>query len=479
VRHLFPEVIWESSEGLRVATASEAVWKMAWGNIRPATQDNGFLHDYADTVFNGCLFLWDSVFITMFWRYGRRVWDAMGTLDNFYAKQKPDGFISREISGSDGLDHFPRHDPSATGPDIAAWGEWEHFVATGDRDRLSRVFPALAGFTRWMRRNRTWPDGSYWASGWSSGMDDQPRRSDAFLGDPSCGIDGFHSNFDHGHMSWVDTCFQALLANRTLVRMAEALGIGDQSIEFRQEAARLARWCSRHLWDAKTNFYHDRMRDGSLARHLKSVGAYWALLAGATEPRRLDRFVSHLADGAAFARSHRVPSLSADSFGYRKDGGYWCGAVWSPTTAMILRGLELVGRNELAYDIACNHLANVCDCYAQTGKFLECYAPESPATGIHRRDFVGWTGLAPTSLLMEHVFGLRANALSNTLFWNINLTDGHGARRYPFGTDTQVDIYWPPRNSPTVRPRPVIHSTSPLNVEIRWPGGRLNLTADD
>jgi hypothetical protein len=84
----------------------------------------------------------------------------------------------------------------------------------------------------------------------------------------------------------------------------------------------------------------------------------------------------------------------------------------------------------------------------------ECYAPEPPAIGIQRRDFVGWTGLAPTSLLMEHVFGLRANALSNTLFWNINLTDGHGVRRYPLRTDTQVDIYYPPRRSPTVRPRP-------------------------
>ena len=142
--------------------------------------------------------------------------------------------------------------------------------------------------------------------------DDDPRRSDAFLSDQPCGIDGFHSNFDHGHMSWVD-----------------------------------------------------------------------------------------------------------------------------------------------------EHLENVC----------ECYALEPLAIGIQHRDFVGWTDLAPTSLLMENVLGLRANALSNTLFWNINLTDGHGVCRYPFGMDTRVDIYCPPRRSPTVHPRPVIHSTRPLNVEIHWPGG--------
>lgn len=479
VRDFFPQIVWESDAGQRAAKTSEAVWKMAWGNIRPATPENGFLRDYADTAFNGCLFLWDSVFITMFWRYGRRVWDALGTLDNLYARQHPDGFISRQISGTDGLDHFPRHDPSATGPDVAAWAEWEHYLATGDRDRLGRVFPALAGFTRWMRRNRTWPDGSYWATGWASGMDDQPRRADAFLTRPPEGVDGFHSNFDHGHMSWVDACFQALLANRTLVRMARELGIAHQAAEFHEESARLAKWCSRHLWDSGTNFFHDRMRNGSLARHIKSIGAYWALLAGGVGPRRLPGFLAHLSDGNAFARPHRVPSLSADSTGYREDGGYWCGAVWSPTTAMIVRGLELAGRHELAHAIALNHLENVSDCHEATGTFFECYAPEEHASGIHRRDFVGWTGLAPTSLLMEHVFGLRPKALQNRLVWDIRLTDGHGVRKYPFGGNAEMDLYCPPRNSPDETPRPVIHSTHPVEVEIRWPGGQLHLVAGD
>lgn len=477
VRDKFPQIIWESATGERAAKTSEAVWEMAWGNIRPATEQNGFVRDYADTAFNGCLFLWDSVFITMFWRYGRRVWDAMGTLDNLYAKQHPDGFISREISGTDGLDHFPRHDPNATGPDVAAWAEWEHYLATGDTDRLRRVFPALAAFTRWMRRNRTWPDGSYWATGWASGMDDQPRRHDSFLTDPPVGMDGFHPNFDHGHMSWVDTCFQALLANRMLVRIANTLGIEKGATEFREEATRLAKWCSRYLWDPQTRFFHDRMRDGSLARHLKSIGAYWALLAGGIGHQRLPHFLSHLADKRAFDRPHQVPSLSADSTGYREDGGYWCGAVWSPTTAMVLRGLELAGRKPLAHTIALNHLENVSDCHAKTGTFFECYAPETHAAGIHRRDFVGWTGLAPTSLLMEHVFGLRPDGITNTLCWDIHLTDGHGVRRYPFGAETEMELYCPPRLSATEPPRPVIHSTRPVHVDIRWPGGHLTMTA--
>jgi glycogen debranching enzyme len=250
-------------------------------------------------------------------------------------------------------------------------------------------------------------------------------------------------------------------------------------VEFREEAARLAKWCSRHLWDSQTRFFHDRMRDGSLARHLKSIGAYWALLAGGVGPRRLRGFRAHLSDEGAFNRPHRVPSLSADSTGYREDGGYWCGAVWSPTTAMIVRGLELAGHPDPAHAIALNHLDNVVDCHAETGTFFECYAPEKHAAGIHRRDFVGWTGLAPTSLLMEHVFGLRPNAVANRLVWNIRLTDGHGVQKYPFGADGEMDLYCPPRRSMDETPRPMIRSTRPVEIEIRWRSGRLKMTAGD
>lgn len=40
-----------------------------------------------DSAFNDCLFMWDSAFILMFARYGRRAHDFQRTLDNFYAKQ--------------------------------------------------------------------------------------------------------------------------------------------------------------------------------------------------------------------------------------------------------------------------------------------------------------------------------------------------------------------------------------------------------
>ena len=63
------------------------------------------------------IFMWDSAFMMMFARFGTRFFPFQRTLDNFYAKQHPDGFICREIK-ADGADCFERYDPTSTGPNI-------------------------------------------------------------------------------------------------------------------------------------------------------------------------------------------------------------------------------------------------------------------------------------------------------------------------------------------------------------------------
>ncbi len=105
---------------------------------------------FIDTAFNDCLFMWDSAFILLFARYGRRAFDFQRTLDNLYASQHPDGFICREIGTFDGKDRFERFDAASTGPNVMPWTEWEHYGDTADSDRLgtglpcSRLLPQVA-----------------------------------------------------------------------------------------------------------------------------------------------------------------------------------------------------------------------------------------------------------------------------------------------------------------------------------------------
>lgn len=436
-------------------------WEIAFSNFRSATDENGFVADYSSTMFADCLFMWDSVFISLFGRYGDRVWRFQNTLDNFYAKQHPDGGICRQFREDDGSECFARFDPAGTGPNVLGWSEWEYYLATRDDARLAEVFPALVAYGQWYRRYRTWPNGSYWGTGWASGMVNQPRTPV-----------GAHQWFDHAHRTWVDTNMQQVLANRIVLDMAEVLNRRAEVSDFAEENAVLVPWINQYLWDEKTGFYHDLERDQSRVTGVKTIGAYWALLADAVPAERLERFVAHLDDVNEFKREHRVPSLSADTRGYDPDGGLWLGGVWAPTNYMVLAGLSRHGYDALAYQIAHNHFSHSIQVFEKTGSIWEHFAPDSPAEGRGRKDFVGWTGITPIAVFFEYVLGLRADPARKRLVWTLLNTDEMGVDRYPFGRSGSVDLRVLRRESPSDPPSIVVKSNVPFELELCWQGGK-------
>lgn len=462
-RPLLPEPFWDGHAAAIDCTFK--AWKLAFANLRRPEAASGFVARFIDPAFNDCIFMWDSCFMTLFGRYGARAFPFIRTLDNLYAKQHPDGFICREIGRALGDDRFARFDPSSTGPNVLAWAEWEHYRNFGDGDRLARVFPVLRAYHQWLRAYRTWPDGSYWSTGWGCGMDNQPRVP---VGTPYANPEHYH-----GRMTWVDATLQQILSARLLAQMGRALGAGAESdvADMREEAARLGRFVNERLWSEADRFYCDRFDSGALNR-VKSVGGYWALLAGVVPAARLTPFVAHLDDPRAFKRPHRVPSLAADNPGYDARGGYWRGSVWAPTTYMVLRGLTEVGRDALAHDIGRNHLDNVVAVFGKTGTVHENYAPESAAPGVPSKpDFVGWTGLPPIAVLLEYVFGLRPDAAARRLVWDVRLTDAHGVRRYPLGRDVSIDLACAARRDARDPPRVEASASGSVEVEVRWAGG--------
>ena len=463
-RRLLPEPFWDGHAA--VIDCYLKAWKLAFANLRRPEAASGFVARFIDPAFNDCVFMWDSCFMTLFGRYGARAFPFVRTLDNFYAKQHVDGFICREIGRALGDDRFPRFDPSSTGPNVMAWAEWEHYRNFGDRDRLARVFPVLRAYHQWLRAYRTWPDGSYWSTGWGCGMDNQPRPPAHTAGTPYADPEHYH-----GRMTWADTTLQQILSARLLAEMGRALGAEADVADMREETVRLGRFVNDRLWSDADHFYSDRLDDGAL-NHVKSVGGYWALLAGVVPAARLTSFLAHLDDPRAFKRPHRVPSLSADHPSYDARGGYWKGGVWAPTTYMVLRGLTEVGRDALAHDIGRNHLDNVVAVFARTGTVHENYAPESATPGTPSKpDFVGWTGLPPIAVLLEYVFGLRPDAPARRLLWDVRLTEAHGVRRYPLGSDISIDLACAARRAPADPPRVEATASAPVELEVRWAGG--------
>ena len=164
VKNKIPRPFWENHDS--TIECYWKAWQLAFTNLKNPSKENGFVSNYLATCFNDCLFMWDSVFSMMFGKYGSKAFNFQKTMDNLYAKQHPDGFLCREISESDGTDRFHRFDPSSTGPNILPWAEWEYYSIFGDRERLKNVFPVLLSYHRWLKNYRTWPNGTYWSSGW-------------------------------------------------------------------------------------------------------------------------------------------------------------------------------------------------------------------------------------------------------------------------------------------------------------------------
>ena len=470
IKDRLPKPIWEGQKN--AIDAYYRAWEICFAHIWKPDEGTGFIKNYVDCNFGGCLFMWDASFMLMFGKYAKHIFNFQNTLDNFYAKQHGDGFISRQLIELSGEETFEEYDPTSTGPNIMPWCEWEYYLNFGDKQRLERIFPCLMAYHEWLRLYRTWQDGSYWSCGWACGMDNQPRIEQK--GENPMEEQDFH----HGFATWIDACLQQIISGKVLVKMARVIGRESDVAEIESEVELLSDYVNNKMWDDKTSYYYDRFRDGRL-NGVKTIGSYWALLADVVPEERLQGFIQHLENENEFKRPHRVPSLSYDHPWYDPHGDYWRGGVWSSTNYMVIKGLQKNGRFDTAFDIALNNVLNVAKVFETDETLYENYAPEYIKRGgtsypeykdRSRVDFVGWTGLTPISIMFEGVFGIIPNVENNRIDWHINLTEKHGIENYPFGDKGFVTLICEQRLSPDEEPKVTVKGDIDVAVNVVWNG---------
>ncbi len=284
---------------------------------------------------------------------------------------------------------------------------------TGDRARLALVYKPLVHYYRAFQKYVRQGNGLYMTD-WAS-MDNSPRN--AFL---------------TGGGTAVDTSAQMVLFANQLAEIADLLDKKDEAAAFRAEGAKLAQIIRETMWDPERKFFFDLAVSGQRAS-AKTIAAFWTLLAGVASAEQADALAAELVDPATFGRRHRVPTVPADQPGFDPKGGYWRGAVWAPTTTMVVRGLERYGKNALAHEIAREHLRIVGEVFQETGTVWENYAPDAARPGTPAKgDFVGWTGIVPILYFLEYGIGLRPDAPHNRLVWELSAPTRCGCQRYRF-----------------------------------------------
>ena len=308
---------------------------------------------------------------------------------------------------------------------IFAWAELEHFRVSGDRARLRLVFDPLAHYYRALQKYLRQGNGLYMTD-WAS-MDNSPRNPDLNKGGTA-----------------VDISAEMVLFAEQLATIADLVGKKETAEGFRKEAAELKTTINEKMWNAKRKFYFDLTVDGRQSS-AKTIAAFWTLLAGVASPEQADALAAELRNPKSFGRRHRVPTTPADQEGFDPAGGYWRGAVWAPTNTMVIRGLEHYGKNELAREIALEHLQRIGEVFQKTGTVWENYSPDHPTQGTPAaRDFVGWSGIGPILYFLEYAVGLRPDAVNNRLTWTLESAKRCGCERFRFNGHTATLAAEPP-----------------------------------
>jgi len=470
--HLLPAPVVDSKpDWLRLYWAA---WQMALQKVAFGNADNGFVDAYMDEGFNEQIYQWDSSFIATFGKYGLNLFPAMPTLDNFYRKQRADGYIQRVYSETTGgALETPTADEPVVNPPLFAWVEFGYYRFTGDDARLSRVFGVLESYFEWLAANVTSPSvaGMYYQTDLGSGMDNLPRG-------------------DVHRAGWLDMSAQQALTADMLARIAAVLGRAGRRTHWRGVHSALADRINQVAWSDRDGIYYDVTPAGTHAG-VKHIGAFWPLLAGVTGPRT-DALVAHLTDPAAFQRPHPFPTLAASEPAFVDHGHYWRGSVWAPTNYMVFRGLLENGHGAVARAAAEAHIEMMARVLLDTppsepsiapeerdgdyATIWECYSSERarPATrwdgtSLSRQDFVGWSGLGPIAALFENVLGIDVDGAAQSITWTLTRTDRHGVERMPFGLGGTVDLVAEPRADADAPGELTVRTWRPLELVVRRP----------
>ena len=450
-----------------------AAWDLAADNINFAAPGTGFVAEYMDEALtDNKIWQWDTLFVAMFAKYSNGELPIMNGVDNFYRKQRADGFICRELSEKDGTDIYPNSAQpwpiSNPNPPLYSWAEWDYYLVTGDASRFTKpvtsnrkdepahtktVLQRLFDYHFWIKNNIRHADGHYRSDGWANGMDDSPRNS--------IGMDG----------AWMDLATQQALSALYLAKMAAV--VGDEAMrQTMLEEHRLHKaFVNDAYWHERDKLYYDLNARRAVFK-TKTVATFWPLVAEVASRQQADHLVHHLVDFHAFWRPLLVPTLAADQPGYSVTGEYWQGASWPPTTYMVARGLAAQGYWDLTRTLAENYVTGLSALYQSTGTIWENSAPEiiSPSNDSIPH-FVGWGGLGPIAMLLEHVIGLGLNAPEDKVEWRLGQAARNGVENLGFNGGRIARMVSATRNSAESPATVAIETTVPFTLTV-WIGGR-------
>ena len=431
-----PKIIYE--ECPRYVKFWNDAWEIAWKHVyeSKAMPNSPYLGE-------GCgvnkVWIWDTCFMTLFSRYSNDIFPTENTLNNFY-----DVIESQSVNGI--YIHHPDNPP------LFAWAEYELYKISGNLDRVKKLLsrqilqkhyywlendckngmtvPWGAMAIKWEKQEK----GYLWA-GCPSGMDNTPRGND-----------------DYTSIYWLDALSQQALSALYISKLANIAGDQDLREQFCKEYNN-KKELIKEYFDTESGCYFDRYTPHKDSNEqfckVLTPASFWPLFAQLASEDEAAKVIKLLEDDNKLGGIVPLPTVSRDSKYFEPQGKYWRGSVWLPVFYMAIKGLENYNRQDLAKSCSIKLLNWMIECYdkVEPHTIWECYSPTQPYPAEAktmkqcRKDFCGWSALAPISLMLENVIGLNFQSANDMLIsWNLpKETKLCGIKNLQFG-DAMVTI---------------------------------------
>lgn len=447
-RSQVPEVVYPDTA---LVNLYYKTWEIAAGRVRRGPAGLPASPYLDENCYEDQIWIWDTCFMTLFSKYCPSAFPGKQTLLNLYA---------------------PLHDHQSTplkihlrdNPPIFAWVENAYYHFTGDHEQallvmkhkryLQRHFdffnnvptgsqdtlvtPSYNPIRKRTIRNAMGQIEGYTWWGNASGMDNTVRGR---------GAGGYDS------IMWVDAICQQALSARCMAQMARDLHLRAEAKLWQRRYDSLRTTINALYWDERDGYYYDINVKTHEPCRVKSVGSFWAMLAGIPSRAQAERMKQYVESERFFGGRYPWNSISRDDPDFNAEtGDYWRGGVWIPMAYMGTKALEEYGFYALADTLAKRTLMQQLRTYQHyvPHTIWETYSPSAdlPSTEWGHRvrpDFCGWSALGPISLFIENVLGFRhADALTRTLHWWLNKEQGlQGIRQLRFGDVVCTVIYNP------------------------------------
>lgn len=310
-----------------------------------------------DRVPHRHMWLWDSVFHAL----------AMVTYNADIAKCSIKAVLSR-IRGDGFMPHMmnPMDNSDLTQPPVLAWGVYNVYKKTNDRQFLEESVCVLERYLTWDIENRdkngngllewlTEPDDLLCKCG-ESGLDDSPR---------------FDFDYD---MDAID--FSSFIASDAeyLSKIFIELGDNIKGKKWQKISDDIKAKINQLMWDEKTSLYYDRLFSGEFSM-LVTPASFFPMFAGVPSKERAEKMVKVLKDKTLLWSEAPLSSIAQNHPTFASS--MWRGGVWLNLNYLVISGLKKYGFDDVAKELANATLKMVNKWYQKTGVIYEFFDPKN------------------------------------------------------------------------------------------------------